>query len=227
MDNDELSKRRLEDLTVDAAKILESEMEIRLEEKDAQCVCAFLVSASKCTEAFPEAWQAILSRLRQDSSQKVQSTWVKVAGRVLEELKDVWQKEEKAARRIQHVWRWHVKNPPQRRGRCTNAHEMLARRNAMQISEMPVGRNPSQKSEMPVGRNPSQKSEILVGRNPSQKSEILVGRNPSQKSEILVGRNPSQKSETLVGRIPSQRSDKTLVRNSRRSSMFTTRSASC
>lgn len=194
MDNDELSKRRLEDLTQDAAKILESEQEILLEEKDAACVRDFLLGASKCLE-FPEAWQAILRRLRQDS--RLKSTWAKVAGSVLEELKDVGRKEESAARRIQRTWRQHVKSRQEllKSDSCTDAHEK------------PVGKVPS----VPVGKVPS----LTVGKVPS----LTVGKVPS----LTVGKVPS----LPVGKTLSQKSDKTLVRSSckSRSSMFTTRSA--
>ena len=188
MDNDELSKRRLEDLTQDAAKILDSEQEILLEEKDAECVRIFLLGASKCSE-FPEAWQAILQRLRQDSHLK--STWATVAGSVLEELKDLGRKEESAARRIQRIWRQHVKSRQELRksGSFADAHEK------------------------PVGKVPS----LTVGKVPS----LTVGKVPS----LTVGKVPS----LPVGKTLSQKSDKTLVRSSckSRSSMFTTRSASC
>lgn len=180
MDNDELSKRRLEDLTQDAAKILDSEQEILLEEKDAKCVRDFLLGASKCSE-FPEAWQAILRRLRQDS--RFKSTWATVAGSVLEELEDVGRKEESAARRIQRIWRQHVMSRQEllKSGSFTDAHEK------------------------PVGKVPS----------------LTVGKVPS----LTVGKVPS----LPVGNTLSQKSDKTLVRSSckSRSSMFTTRSASC
>ena len=196
MDNDELSKRRLEDLTQDAAKILDSEQEILLEEKDAECVRIFLLGASKCSE-FPEAWQAILPRLRQDSHLK--STWATVAGSVLEELKDLGRKEESAARRIQRIWRQHVKSRQELRknGSFADAHEK------------PVGKVPS----LTFGKVPS----LTVGKVPS----LTVGKVPS----LTVGKVPS----LPVGKTLSQKSDKTLVRSSckSRSSMFTTRSASC
>eukprot|EP00438_Fugacium_kawagutii_P029489 Skav223537 [mRNA] locus=scaffold4327:6580:8414:- [translate_table: standard] len=225
MDNDELSKRRLEDLALDAAKILDSE-EIPVIEgvEDAKCVREFLLGASQCIEA----WQVILKRLRQDSLGV--STWAEVAASVLEELRkeeqrirlqqEYWQKEESAARCIQRLWRLHVKNPPQfaRRGRRTNAHEITVDRIPSQKSahEMRVDRNPSQRSayEMRVDRNPSQRSayEMRVDRNPSQRSayEMCVDKIPSQKSaaEMRVDRNPSQRSayEMRVDRNPSQRS---------------------
>ena len=128
MDNDELSSRRLEDLVLDAWKILEDGV-VLLEEDDWQFVRDFLVGASKLPE-IQEVWEGILKRLQEDfrksRGKDRDSVWVKVVESVLEELKDVSKKEEIAAMQIQRCWRRHMKRPrqPLQRPRCANAHEM-------------------------------------------------------------------------------------------------------
>eukprot|EP00434_Breviolum_minutum_P017216 symbB.v1.2.015197.t1/scaffold1129.1/size136302/5 len=163
MDNDELSKARLEDLILDASKILdvEAKQELILEEKDVQCVHNFLLVASK--SEVPEVWEIILQRLRRDWTTatngkavkpgKMNSVWVEVAGNVLEELKDVLRKEEMAARRIQRCFRCH-RSTRKLKGRCSDVHEMpvmksrsgKSERNAYAAYEMPVVKNLSGKS---------------------------------------------------------------------------------
>lgn len=163
MDNDELSKARLEDLILDASKILdvEAKQELILEEKDVQCIHNFLLVASK--SEVPEVWEIILRRLRRDWTTatngkavkpgKMNSVWVEVAGNVLEELKDVLRKEEMAARRIQRCFRCH-RSTRKLKGRCSNVHEMpvmksrsgKSERNAYAAYEMPVVKNLSGKS---------------------------------------------------------------------------------
>ena len=171
MDNDELSKRRQEDLLVDAAELLKDHGVIELDKEDSACVGEFLLGASKFQAEAPDAWQSILLRLRQDAGPSGQGTWAELAGQVLEELQDLSVSEQRAARRIQRAWARFVRAKALQRS--SNAHEL--RRLSSLRSEDRMDRVVSTLSRSSMfGKRSARWSCSQLGKLPSEPEALSV-----------------------------------------------------